>query len=74
MKKVKEAIKKQFVKKKTKFSRIKARRQYMVRIQKYLIKITFEEAGLEKIWIFWNHKGHYTRSISAKITRRIDNI
>ena len=52
MKKVKEAIKKQFVKKKTKFSRIKARRQYMVRIQKYLIKITFEEAGLEKIWIF----------------------
>ena len=45
----------------------------MVENKKYSDKTTFKKAGPENIQTFWNHKKHWLKSISVKVTRRIDD-
>ena len=58
---------------KTKLLGVEIRGQYVVRSQKHLIETTFKEVGSKKIRTFWNHKGHWIESISAKVIRRMSD-
>ena len=68
---VKEAIKKQFDKKRWNPQGLKEGDNMWLKVKRYLFELTLKEVGPEKIWIFQNCKGYWTRSVSTKTTRRM---
>jgi len=46
----------------------------MARGKEYSNKPTLKEAGLEKIWTFYNQRGNQTERIQTRASRRIGHI
>ena len=67
----KEAMKKQFDKKRKNPQELKQSNNVWLEAKKYPVKMTLKEVELEILCTFQNHKEDWTRSILTRITRRI---
>ena len=70
----KEAMKKQFDKKRSNTQGLKVGDNVWLKAKKYPLKMTFKKIGPKEIQIFWNLKKYWSKSILNRVTKRVDNL